>query len=704
MTTDVQPQLDSGVVKRLAALIVRLRSFLLLEGVLVVFAFLFAGSWVQFGLDYAARGLRFSMRAALLGGLIVIVVWLAWRRIIRPLRTKVDLADAARLVERRHPELLSVLISAVRFSAGDGGARASNSSSLMDSVVGSAPQAVKSIDFLEVLDARRARRQVIWLGAILVMASASALANQDMTGLWFARNVLLQEVPWPKRTQLIVETKDGRVVGARGDDLILQAYAQGVQPRTVELFYETVSGDRGREMMVTVGSAGAYRYRYVFKNARDDFEFYLVGGDDRTDVIKASLVDRPRVEWSEIRLTPPVYTSIETFVLADGERSAKILPGTKVTIDIETNKPVVQATLVAGSSTVMESQRVEAGYRVSFTPEASHTYSFALADESGLTNRKPVSFSLRLIKDEPPSVRIKLPGVGDMVTPDAVVPIELTFSDTYGMATVGLAYKMAGGKERRGEIDLPEFVAGMRTFSTSVQWPVASVSATPGETINLRATASDSNDVSGPGRGESHELIIRVVTREELLSELSRREQEYRRDFERLVDGQEQLRGQLLSVFGRFNRKMASDSLVVELAPLERRQRNIASSVNVVRQQFTQILAALTVNQLDTSNQRDRLGDGIIKPLERLLRRDLVTAADTLRQWARERSPERASTVDPQQVVLLYEMRLVLARMLQWEGYHEVVNMLRDILRLQRELNKETKDALLEDTGDLFDD
>ena len=703
MTNDERSSLDAGVVRRLRTLIVRLRAFLFLEGVLVVLAFLLAGCWVQFTLDYAVRGLRFSMRAALLGAVIAGVGWLIWRRIMRPLSTEVGLADAARLVERRHPELSSVLISAVRFSAGQVGPRAINSPALMASVVGAVPRAVASIDFLGVLDARRARRRAIWFAAIVVTAFASATANQNMTGLWFTRCVLLRDVPWPKRTQLVVETQDGRIVSARGDDLIVQAYAQGVQPRMVELFYETVSGDRGREMMVTVGSPGAYRYRYVFKNAREDLEFYLVGGDDRTEVIKASLVDRPRVERSEIHLTPPSYSGIEPFALADGERSAKILRGTKVTLRIETNKPVVRATLQAGTSTIAEALRDEAGYRVSFSPEASHTYSFALADESGLTNRKPVSFSLRLIKDQPPGVRIKLPGVGDMVTPQAVVPIELAFSDTYGLSTVELAYRIAGNEKRHGKIDLPEFVARMPTFSTSVQWPVAAVSALPGETITLQAVATDYNDVTGPGRTESPELIIRVVTREELLTELARREQEYRQDFERLVDAQEHLRGQLLSVFGRFSQRPASDALGVDLAPLERRQRNIASSVNVVRQQFAQILAALTVNQLDTSDQRHRLETGIIEPLGRLVRRDLVTAADTMRQWARDTSPERASLVDPQQVAILAEMRQVLVRMLQWEGYHEVVNMLRDIIRLQRELNRETKDSLLEDTGDLFD-
>jgi hypothetical protein len=42
--------------------------------------------------------------------------------------------------------------------------------------------------------------------------------------------------------------------------------------------------------------------------------------------------------------------------------------------------------------------------------------------------------------------------------------------------------------------------------------------------------------------------------------------------------------------------------------------------------------------------------------------------------------------------------------MLQWEGYQEAVNMLRDILRLQNELRTETKDAAQQQGSKVFDD
>ena len=175
-------------------------------------------------------------------------------------------------------------------------------------------------------------------------------------------------------------------------------------------------------------------------------------------------------------------------------------------------------------------------------------------------------------------------------------------------------------------------------------------------------------------------------------------------DFERVVDGQEQLRGRLLTVRARYSARGAADELSAALAPLERRQRNLARSVNVVRQQFERILTELSINRLDPATVRERLADGIIGPLARLGKRELVTAADRLRQWAREPSPDKAPMIDPQQAAILTEMRAVLARMIQWGRYHEVLDMLRDIIRLQDELNVETKDVLLEEADEFFDE
>jgi len=698
------PTLDASVIGRLRAVAARLRRYVLIEGIAWVVVFLLLAAAVQLSVDYGTQGLQWSMRAAMLGLIVLGALWLLWRRVVAPLRRRFGLAEVANLVERRYPELSSLLISAVRFSTGEMGPPEANSRDLAATVIAQAGSRVGALGFSGVLDPRRARWSGVALVAALLACVVGTTAKPELAGLWFARNVLLQNVEWPKRTHLIVELEGDELIGARGDDLVVQARAGGVQPRAVEIVYETESGRRGRETMVTVGSRGSYHYRYTFKNAQEDFVFHLEGGDDRTRDFRARLLERPRVTRTEMHLVPPAYTRLESSTLGDGRRAAQILPGCRVTIRIETNKPVTKATLMAGREAVAEALPGGDGLAAVILPQETHTYHFALLDEVGLENRRPVRFSLRVIRDEPPRVRMKLPGVGEMITSQAAVPIELECSDTYGLATAELVYTVSREGVIEGLIPLPTFRPNMTTFATSLSWPVATQGLEPGETLTLLVRATDFDDVSGPNRAQSPETMLRVVTKEELLAELARREQEYRADFEHLIDSQERLRSGLLTVLGRFQDAGPVETLAADLAPLERRQRNIAGSVNVIRQQFEQILAELSVNQLDTLDARERLGELIVDPLTQLAKRDLVAAADTIRQWSREGSAQKASRIDPQQVAILSQMRAVLANMIQWEGYQEVVKMFRDIIRLQQEIHGETKDALEDQARDVFEE
>ena len=65
---------------------------------------------------------------------------------------------------------------------------------------------------------------------------------------------------------------------------------------------------------------------------------------------------------------------------------------------------------------------------------------------------------------------------------------------------------------------------------------------------------------------------------------------------------------------------------------------------------------------------------------------------------------DTARLIDAQQAEILTRMLAILASMLQWEGYQEVVTMLRDLVKLQEEIREETQHRLLEDGGDVFDD
>ena len=683
-------EFERGVLRRLEGVGRRLRWYVVVRGLAVLAAGGFLAGSLQFVLDYNLR-LRVDMRAALLGAILLGLGFLAWRRIWLPFRVPFGAREMATVVERRFPHLHSVLVSAVQFARGEVGPVEANSPRLMSLVIERASREAAGIPFRGVLlhgGARRAAAAIVVLMSVVVTA---VVLRPEAMGMWFDRNVLLSGAEWPRRTRLVVHLERGELLGARGDDLEIRASAEGDVPRDVDVTIEPVTGKLARESMIRVGRSD---FRFTVTRAEEEFRFKLRGGDDETPWYQARLVDRPQVEESALWIEPPAYSGIEAHGLPPNQRAAETLKGSRIRIDVGLNKPVVSARLMAGQDVVQVARGGEDQWSVAFAPDETRTYHFDLIDKLGFENKRPTRFSVRVLKDDTPRVRLKVAGVSDIITPAAVLPLEMSFSDTYGLSRAEFVHAVSREQAQPVVVALAEFNPGMTQFDTRLSWPAGDAGLVPGDRLTLYARGADFDDISGPNEGQSATAVYRVLSADEFLAELARREQEYRQEFERVIEQQEGLRGELLTLIRRLDEAQIRERLSDLVAPMERRQRQIASQVNLLRQQFEQILAELEINGLDSVANRERLETGIVDPLAQLTRRNLPEATDLLRAFARSGEDASAGAADQAQEALLLEMRRILNSMLKWEGFQEAVTMLREILRLQGELNNETQEEL----------
>ncbi len=695
----VNREFERRVLSRLRRLGLRLRSYLLIRGLAALMVGALLAAAIQLGLDYWLR-LRWDMRAAMLGVIVLGLLWAFWRRVWLPLRFRFGPREMAALVERRYPRLRSLLVSSVQFATGESGPAESNSPELMRLVVEQASRQTADVPFVSVLDHRRVRTA---LAAIIVVMAASvgALAVMpEVIGMWFDRNVLLSDAEWPKRTRLVVHLDNGVLAGARGDDLEVRATAEREVPRHVEIVFVKESGKEGRESMVRVGERD---FRYTFTRVQEEFRFKLEGGDDETDWFDAELADRPSVEQATIHVTPPGYAGVEPYTLPAAQRAVEVLRGGTIQFDVTLNKAVVRAELAAGQETVQPAEGEGARWSTVIKPDETRTYHFVLVDALNLANKRPTRFSVRVLKDDAPRVRLRVLGVSDAVTPQALLPIEMTFSDTYGLSAAEMVYTVAREGYEPELVELSDFKPGMTQFETKLHWPVSPLGLVPGDRLTLYAVGRDFDDVSGPNEGRSSTATYRVVSTDELLAELARREQEFRQEFERAIEQEEDLRNQLLSLIRRMDEPEVQKDLSTPVATFERRQRQIIGQVNLVRQQFEQILSELEVNGLDTASVQTRLREGVAEPLTELTRRTLPETTDLLRAFGRYGTAESATEADDAVASALADMRRVLASMLKWEGFQEAVTMLREILRLQGELNEETRDEIERRAAELLE-
>lgn len=698
--TETTIPLDPGLNSRLHRLLWTLRSLVVVEAVGVIVGFWALAFAALVTIDFPLR-LSVAARTALLIPVLAGLALLIARRLLPPLRLTMNLADAAHLVEQRRPELASLLVSAVRFGTGQIGAPESNSPQLAGEVVRRANAAAAQWTVGKHVRSRRAYVSISVIAVVVACLSIWASVCGSTLGLALRRTMLLSTQEWPKRTRLVLDVEGDRIAAARGDDLEIRASVEGVMPRSVDVVFTPTDGESGRQTMTTVGEAGL---RYTFLNLERGMTLHLEGGDDRTRDVQVVLSERPRVAGSSVLASPPPYTGLDPQALPPDQRLIKLLPGSGVDIEFQTSKPIVRADVLAGETPAGSAEGAGDRWRFSVVPVETTTYFLVLTDAEGLSNRRPERFTVRLVKDEPPTVRLALPGVGDMVTPDAVLPVDLNAADELGLAEVAVQVVSAAAANRPVALPLSGFDPRMKEFRAALSWPVSEVAATAGETLTMSARGADFNDVSGPGVTQSSPITLRVVTPEELAADFARREQEYRAEFQRLVDQQEDVRRQLLTAVDKMDEGTPPADRSALLAPLERRQRSMANAVGLLSQQFHRIVDEMRINRMDALGVGDRILQGIVEPLESLSTAEMPDAAELLKRGSREGGGEWEARADAAQARLLEQMRAILSRMRETEGYHEAVTMLQDIIQLQKELNAETKKKIESEGADIFDD
>ncbi|MCH7719451.1 MAG: hypothetical protein IH988_00475 [Planctomycetes bacterium] len=677
----------AGVVRRLQHVRTALRTLLVLDGAsrLVICCLLFASA--QLALDWLIRW-SWELRASILAAAGVGFSAGMWRWVLAPLRIPLALSTVAGLVERRHPKLNCLLVSAVQFDHGGVGSAESNSPGLVRSALDQARSACSPIDFREVLNRPAQRRAMVVLACCVGAFTAAFAVQPEVMGVWLDRNVLLGTATWPKRTQLIVDLPGGVLHGARGDDLTFSASVVGDVPRQVDVVLSDSDGSPVRRAMVRVGERD---FRHIFEAVESDFEFYLEGGDHRTDTWRTQLVDRPRIERAGVTVTPPAYSNIEPFTLPEGRLSVSVLRGSELLLDFDTNKRLRDAVLTSEGQAVAEVIVQQLHGRARWVPKKSAIATLTLTDENGLENRDSPVFAVRLTDDQAPVASLTISGVGELVTPQARLPLDIRFEDDYGLAEAELIYTIWGTQEGEQRRAVPGFLPAMKRHTAQWEVPVASFGVSAGAGLTLMTRAVDFDDLQGPNVGTSTSISLRIVETEELLAELARREQEARRTLEQTIDRQEQLRRDLLdSLHDAESDDTRDESFRRAWANFPSQQEQIATRVRAVQGQVERILSEMHYNDLLTPATEQRLRDGVARRLATLTERRLVASTEILRGVARNRSLAEAGRIDPTQAEILAVMQSVLADMLKWEGLQQAMGLLRDIIRLQQELNEAT--------------
>jgi hypothetical protein len=513
------------------------------------------GAWLLFiflvdwGLHVPA-----GVRILHFAGLVTIPLVVLWRELIVRLRCIPDRVGLAVLIERAHPSLHELLVSAVQLSTG-APAPGSNPE-LVAGTVSAAERAALSLELTRVSDTKPAR-QAFLLGVAASALTATVFLWQPAAALVFFARLIGGNTPWPQRTHLAVEIPHGGSIHvslelvslavARGSDVPILVRAHGKIPSDVSLHFEDAQD-------VHLGSAGKAVYRTLLRSVQEDISFFVTGGDDNdgTPRVEILVLQPPDVTAIAVTIEPPAYSGLETRLEFD--RDVAVLAGSRITVAMQ-SQPVLQQ----GEARLLPEDRVldlvplefparssadnptqaAAGSGLGFEliAKKSLRYRFELRDEDGLENPNPGLFAIHVDLDRQPAIELLAPARGDVETVlGGSLPLRALVSDDFGLGRVTWSTQATSAEAMALVHELhtlpttsSSHAASERVRATLLASALIDVNAlfgadllAEGEAFELLLVAEDNREPQAQ-RGQSAAVRLRVISSDEFLRRIQDR-------------------------------------------------------------------------------------------------------------------------------------------------------------------------------------
>lgn len=601
-----------------------------LRGVGLLVGALCAVVVVSFALDYWLE-LPLIVRGVHLVVVVVAALVAVRALLLRPLGRELTDADLAQYLEAGTPGLADRVTSALDFAGRLDDPDEPESRELMRRVVADAEQHVGGVAVAPLVDGRPARRAGLGALAGLVVLAVVVAAAGDTFGIWVQRGVLLSDVPWPRRTNLVLEgfPDDHQLSVTRGDELRMVAVAEGDAPREVTLHYQELlfPEDGGEPQVVLQDERKMYpleqepdRYSFTFRSVAASFRCWVTGGDDDDGLpvytVRAEIP--PRIGDVAAAVEYPEYTGLAPETLR--QANLELLEGSTVRLSLVANMPLASARMLPQDADPRDLELLGDGDRLEleFEVDRDHEFRLELVAESGQRNRdEDDRFSIRRIDDREPEIRVLFPEGQLYRTPNGIVPLKARVTDDFGLGLVeaeigvnteiGITHRMwpdgppgtePGGNVRSIEAYLPMDLSTLEGLGGDEGDPLE-----PGDRLNLTLRAYD----SGGGIQEAGRRSIEVVAPEALERRLAQRQiqlrellSQIRRDQRRAVQLTTELTTQLADA--------PPDARALERGrDLQVDQGRLTNDLRQFRTGIRGVLDAYVLNRLGTPTTGDKL-------------------------------------------------------------------------------------------------
>ena len=648
----------------------------------------------SFWLDTTARSvLSYGLLAAALG--------LAARFLARPILQLTGILNGpseesvARRIGRHYPQVSDRLLNLLDLADGR---RSEAPNPLIDRAVRMLAGDVDPVSFEQVEDFQAAR-QAGRFALIPVLGLSLFLAAAPTTFLNASYRLLSPSEHFAQPAPFQLAVTPGPTDVVKGDSLEITVQARGsALPQQVTLALQNEDEEHVERIQLTAGETAHFHHTLV--NVRKPLRYRVESDPVTTQWYPVTLTERPLLRTLQVTLDFPDYTGIPSQHLDPNVGDVEALPGTNVQVEAQTGSNTALAYLRFQDGTRDTLSLEEATASGSFTLQNEGSYQVLLKNERGVTNRAPISYSLQLLSDAPPSIALVEPDAAATLDKSLQSALRMRINDDFGFAALRLYYRLAESRYEEPQdafqrIDLP--LKNPRQLSQEViyNWLLSETTAldpVPGDVIEYYVRVWDNDAVAGYKSARTATHKLRLPSLEEQYEKVNKEQEQAESNLDEALQETQSLERQFRQLREELRRKNeAGWEDERQLEQLRKRQQEIEKQVDKATRRLEELTRKMEQNELVSEETLN-----LYKELQRVM--DEVNSPEL--QEAMQKLQEAMQNMDLKQMqkalqnVSLNEQRYQqrLKRTLELFKKAQVQQQLQEVARRTEELAEQQKE------------
>lgn len=581
-------------------------------------------------------------------------------------RAPISEASVARRIEGVTSGSRNVLISAIQFDR-----ELPPGSSLRQALFSEMNDPFPVVQWRDVFDIRLLQKLTLGLGFVVVALAAWAIVSPAHFTNSAARLLLPASKIAPLTRTRIVSIEPGNTQVIHGSNFSVTLKLGGEVPADAwVIFREAGAGWQKQTMNRQVGEPV---FVYHWKEVTQPMEMYVVAGDAESARFKVAVRSKTAVKSKLAEIEPPAYAQVGPVTLKDFNGLQNILPGSRVAVTLTFNYPVAELTAVSEHNVPFTVTKLnDTDWRVARQTLGSEVVKLSYRDQDG--NTAEDSFPIVIRPDDSPKIQVTDPVEGKQLvaTHDATLAVTFTVTDDFGLGSVAL-YRSTAAAQAGELVQEWKDAEGLRSFTGNATVALRNFKTDDDGRLSFVVQAKDQNTVTGPGVTFSRPIVVTTQSPEQVQQQAEAAAGKLQKSLDELLKLQqtnlEETRGLVRApeagVGPALNRQVAIGEI----------GRQLAFSSDTLAATLRVTLQSLSQNEMKEAVLALRNASG---------------ATGATRAGALERA------VDLEQVILarLQGAPDVVKNTLQAEQLKNVLSGVEELLRQQRDLHRDTKQAV----------